>query len=451
MNINQQNQIIFYGRPDGLGNRFEELVLLSDFALNNNLFIKYYWNNSGSWKYKCKFKAKNIEILEIDLIDNWPTKNFESTRFWREYISTRNIYHNNNVFLDFDLPKITDKYVSILTRGTDRILKNTENIPPGFQSQQDLEQSIFLAKKYLQEKKNTLPISIHSEDEKLRNYVSEALSEYKQITLPEIDIQEKAYRDLIGLINSEEIILCSKFSSFALTAAMISNKKVVKFHDYSEPLLLRWKNDFINYPKAEKVNNISKYVLPKSQNNKNFKVLGNSFIKSFEMDQRVIGSTSLLISYNKKNYIGFEENFKILNSSVNVKFIRSSIFINNIKEVFEIVSSQKNRKIKIKNLIFESLKTIKILGWKSYFFRQIIFKKSKRNFFLFLDIKEFMKNLDSFLKNESFIGAIVYFDNLEIEYELISTITQNCSTFILHSEIDNNSEDKPGYLSISRF
>ena len=62
-----------------------------------------------------------------------------------------------------------------------------------------------------------------------------------------------------------------------------------------------------------------------------------------------------------------------------------------------------------------------------------------------------MKNLHSFLKNESFIGAIVYFDNLEIEYELISTITQNCSTFILHSEIDNNSEDKPGYLSISRF
>ena len=74
MLINQQIQIIFYGRPDGLGNRFEELVLLSNFAISNNLFIKYYWNNSGSWKYKCKFKAKNIEILEIDLIENWPTK-----------------------------------------------------------------------------------------------------------------------------------------------------------------------------------------------------------------------------------------------------------------------------------------------------------------------------------------------------------------------------------------
>ena len=450
MKINQQNQIIFYGRPDGLGNRFEELVLLSNFAISNNLFIKYYWNNSGSWKYKCKFKAKNIEILEIDLIENWPTKNFESSRFWREYISTRNIYHNNNVFLDFDLPKITDKYVSILTRGTDRILQNTKNIPPGFQSQQDLEKSIFLAKKYLQEKNNTLPISIHSEDEKLRNYVSEALDEFRQITLPEIDLEEKAYRDLVGLINSEEIILCSKFSSFALTAAIISNKKVVKFHDYSEPLLLRWKNDFINFPKTEKLNKVSKYELPTSLNNENIKVLGNSFIKSFKIDQRVLESSNLLISYNEKKYIGFEENFKILNNSVAVKFIKSSIFVNNIKEVFGIIYSQRNRKIKIKNLIFESLKTLKIIGFKSYFLRSFVFKKNNRNFFLYIDVNKFEKNLDSFINNESFVGAIVYFDNLKTEYELISMIIQNCNTFSIHGEIDNNSEDSAGYLSVSR-
>ena len=280
--------------------------------------------------------------------------------------------------------------------------------------------------------------------------MSEALDEFRQITLPEIDLEEKAYRDLVGLINSEEIILCSKFSSFALTAAIISNKKVVKFHDYSEPLLLRWKNDFINFPKTEKLNKVSKYELPTSLNNENIKVLGNSFIKSFKIDQRVLESSNLLISYNEKKYIGFEENFKILNNSVAVKFIKSSIFVNNIKEVFGIVYSQRNRKIKIKNLIFESLKTLKIIGFKSYFLRSFVFKKNNRNFFLYIDVNKFEKNLDSFINNESFVGAIVYFDNLKTEYELISMIIQNCNTFSIHGEIDNNSEDSAGYLSVSR-
>ena len=86
----------------------------------------------------------------------------------------------------------------------------------------------------------------------------------------------------------------------------------------------------------------------------------------------------------KKKYIGFEENFKILNNSVAVKFIKSSIFVNNIKEVFGIVYSQRNRKIKIKNLIFESLKTLKIIGFKSYFLRSFVFKKNNRNFFFYI-------------------------------------------------------------------
>ena len=82
MNKIEQNSLIFYGRPDGLGNRYEELVLLSNFAVSNNVFIKYYWNNTGNWKYVCRIKAKNIEIIEVDSVEPWPTKNFE-IRYWR--------------------------------------------------------------------------------------------------------------------------------------------------------------------------------------------------------------------------------------------------------------------------------------------------------------------------------------------------------------------------------
>ena len=58
MNTKEQKTLIFYGRPDGLGNRYEELALLSNFAVSNNVFIKYYWNNTGNWKYVCRIKAK---------------------------------------------------------------------------------------------------------------------------------------------------------------------------------------------------------------------------------------------------------------------------------------------------------------------------------------------------------------------------------------------------------
>ena len=82
-------KIIFYGRPDGLGNRYEELLLLSNYAVENNIYFKYYWNNTGNWKYSNKFTARNIEIIDIDYVKKWPTNNFESTKHWREFISTK--------------------------------------------------------------------------------------------------------------------------------------------------------------------------------------------------------------------------------------------------------------------------------------------------------------------------------------------------------------------------
>ena len=51
--------------------------------------------------------------------------------------------------MDFKLPEVEKKYISILTRGSDRFLKRTENIPPGFQSEQDLEKRIQLELDYL--------------------------------------------------------------------------------------------------------------------------------------------------------------------------------------------------------------------------------------------------------------------------------------------------------------
>ena len=42
-----------------------------------------------------------------------------------------------------------------------------------------------------------------------------------------------------------------------------------------------------------------------------------------------------------KKYIGFEENFKILNNSVAVKFIKSSILLTTLKGIWNSLQSKK--------------------------------------------------------------------------------------------------------------
>ena len=167
---------------------------------------------------------------------------------------------------------------------------------------------------------------------------------FDQILLPQTSSMEQAYQDFINLIAAEEIILCSKFSSFALSAGLISNKKVVKFHSYSHPLLKRWKNEFINFPTEEQSNIIDKLNLPVYGNDERTVSVGNKFIKSYLLPSEVLEKVSILSSYNKSEYIGFEEHLKLLKKSVNIKMINISIFLQDLKKVVDLLKAEKNRK-----------------------------------------------------------------------------------------------------------
>lgn len=437
---------IFYGRPDGLGNRYEELLLLSNYAVDNNLYFKYFWNNSGKWKYTNKFLAKNIEIEEVDHVNNWPTKNFESTKYWREYISTNDIYHNNNITLELNLPEIQKEYIGVLVRGSDRIVDKNEHLPPGFQNFEDINKSIELTKDYLASIKNHTPIVIFSEDKELKKHVSTELNQFKQISLPPIASMEQAYQDLINLLGAKEIILCSKFSSFALTAGLISNKKVIKFYKYSHPLLNRWKNLFLDFPLEKVESKHTKLELPLFSNDEKLISIGNNFIISYKVPLRILKHVSTLISYNKSNYIGFEENFKLLKNSIKVHMINTTIFSIDIKEIINILKNSKNRKNQLKKKLIESRKTKKIFGIKSYFLKSREFRAFKNNYFIFLDIETLYKGLNNFLNNPRFVGGVVVFDNFESKSSLINNIVNLNDKFIFHCHIDKD-RNSSGYIS----
>ena len=445
-NKNKKQKIIFYGRPDGLGNRYEELLLLSNYAVENNLYFKYFWNNTGKWKYTNKFSAKNIEIVEVDYVRKWPTNNFESTKYWRDYISTNDIFHNNNVTLDLNLQETQNKYIGVLARGSDRIVNNNELLPPGFQNFEDVKRSIKLTKEYLISKKEQLPIVIFSEDKELKKYVSTELKQFKQITLPQISSIEQAYQDLINLLAAKEIILCSKFSSFALTAGLISNKKVIKFYSYSHPLLNRWKNEYINFPFEKDKVDYKTLDLPKFTNEEKVISIGNNFIKSYMIPRKILKNISVLVSYNKSKYIGFEENFKLLKNSVNIHMTNTTIFFTDLEEIINILKNNKNRKNQLKIKLAESKKTKKIFGIKSYFLKFRQFRTYNNNYFIFIDIDTLADNLNHFFNDSCFTGAIATFDNFQKKSKLINKIIDSNNDYIFHSQIEKD-KNNSGYIS----
>ena len=264
--------------------------------------------------------------------------------------------------------------------------------------------------------------------------------------MPQIASMEQAYQDLINLLAAKEIILCSKFSSFALTAGLISNKKVIKFYLYSHPLLKRWKNEYINFPleKVQVDNNV--LDLPKFTDEEKLISIGNNFIKSYIIPKKILENISILVSYNKSKYIGFEENFKLLKNSVNIHMTKTTLFFMDLKAIIDILKNNKNRKNLLKTKLAESRKTKKIFGNKSYFLMFKQFRTYKNYYFIFIDIETFSDNLNHFFRDSFFIGAIVIFDNFQNKSDLINKIFDRNDNYLFHCQIEKD-KNNSGYLS----
>ena len=415
--INKDNEFnfYFYGNPAGLGNRYEELARLSKFAVSKNIKIKYYWNNSSKFRYTNYFDAANIKIEQIDNLEVWPTKNFESTRYWREYISSQSITNKEDISLNINQIKYIPKYIGIHVRGTDRILKGI-NIPQGFQKPEDLEKSIDFTLKYLEDINNSLPLVVFSEDKSLKQRVEEILSNFEIISLPVIDNIEAAYQDLYYLSKAKEIIMCSKFSTYALSAASLGNGKIIHFFNNRDDELRLWDLEFKHY-------NPNSKNLPFSR--ENFELsssyVGNRKIKSFKVNNETIRNTKILISFNTSTYLGFEEHFKLLNNTVKIFMHNSSILFIKIKEFFKVLTKDKNRKTKLKNFLEESYKSFKIFNNNAIYYR----KKNndfKLPYFVYINALELKKFFNEYFKSPYFEGAIIEFNNTENVDQLLKKV-----------------------------
>ena len=152
--------------------------------------------------------------------------------------------------------------------------------------------------------------------------------QFEIISLPVNDNIEGAYQDLDHLSKAKEIIMCSKFSTYALSAASLGNGKIIHFFNNRDDELRLWDLEFKHY-------NPNSKNLPFSR--ENFELsssyVGNRKIKIFKVNNETIRNTKILISFNTSTYLGFEEHFKLLNNTVKI-FMHNSSYLSLRSKIF---------------------------------------------------------------------------------------------------------------------
>ena len=239
--------------------------------------------------------------------------------------------------------------------------------------------------------------------------------------------------------------MCSKFSTFALTAAALGNTKVVNFFSDNKPLIRNWDLEYLDFPKKIINRDSSLIFLDKYSNDIERLKVGNSNISSYEVSEVSLNNSELLISFNTTQYIGVEENIKLHNKNIKVQMFNMSLFLNIFKEAMRILKNEKNRKNKLTNLLKENLKTFKIFKTKTFLFKSTA-SYCKKPHFIYIDTELLPKRLNLIFNPSTTKGAIINFNNIDEEKEVLDEVIQLLRPKEFRYYVNNKNS---GYLSIS--
>jgi len=221
----------FLGRPDGLGNRLEEIINLEAMCEKNNYLVSYIWNNptSKNRSYDILFDTKYIKIISqlkyclhdgnIKLANDF-TQN-EILKAASNIKPKFEVFFRNNI-----------KPIGVHIRGTDRIEVGSNH--PHFMKNQEEFNWILSKTIHIINRTTTTYIFICADDDNVKRKFIKYLNKSIKIINPicSDDSIPKNYIDLFGLSLCRKIYMCSKFSTFAITASMIGNIPIVSYaHD----------------------------------------------------------------------------------------------------------------------------------------------------------------------------------------------------------------------------
>ena len=229
----ENNEVFhFIGRPDGLGNRIEELINIQEFCETNNKKCVYIWNNSQARKYDIFIHFDNIKIQKTFIEEE--KKKFLKNCFLRSYEYIVKYQFNFNTKINNNI-----NYDAIIhIRATDRLVTNPHH--NNYSTELHLVNLMNKTIDYINNDDSIKTYTIVTDDIHRKNIKSRINKKYVEL-LYDYDIH-KDYLDFYYLINpSKYVLMCSQFSSYSITASILGNKPLLVFKTSLNSNLPRYK------------------------------------------------------------------------------------------------------------------------------------------------------------------------------------------------------------------
>jgi len=221
----EMNLFSFFGRPDGLGNRLEEIILLESVCSRSNAKCEYIWRNRYSThSYEICFKADHVKIVAEEE-PRYPVKSlsdFDLSFTQKEILeSAKKIIPNFNPSFQGNICP-----VGVHIRGTDRI---GSDHPHFMKNESELQMYLSETIDVLNRTKPRF-VYVCSESEQCKRVFLRHLDPDISVVDPTLDkLSSPEYADLFSLSICKEIWMVSRFSSFSIIAALIGNVELVTF------------------------------------------------------------------------------------------------------------------------------------------------------------------------------------------------------------------------------
>ena len=218
----------FFGRPDGLGNRIEEIIKLESICSKINVKCDYIWQNQHSDRtYDIYLRAENVCIVS-DKIPRHPVKTWSDFGF--TFSQEEILASAKKVTPDFRIsfPE-SFRPVGIHIRGTDRI--GRKDHPHFMKDERELRIYISETIAAVNQIKPRF-LYVCSESESCKTVLLRHLDAGINVIEPICDEKyPPAYLDFFALALCREIWMVSRFSSFSIAAALIGNAPLNTFVD----------------------------------------------------------------------------------------------------------------------------------------------------------------------------------------------------------------------------
>lgn len=239
-----------HGRKDGLGNRFEQLMHLK--ACCNRAQVSdavYIWRNSDApaRSYNIHFSCAPIQVISESKMTaehrrerlfraEPPLTKEELRRAARSIIPTFRVA----------FPNCTGTLIGVHVRRGDRIV-GSQSAPADFMT---VEQSNLCMRKTIElvvARTSSCSVFVCGDDDECVRKMTSTFSEAGlHCVQPDCsDTVDPRYQDFFALSVCAEIYMCSKFSSFAIMAAMVGGAKLHSLYDETQSNLVRYGADVV--------------------------------------------------------------------------------------------------------------------------------------------------------------------------------------------------------------